>query len=74
MVELKFTAVAPVVQGWKYGIDQKKHQYYDCSFSITFDQSKVNPNEVNVMVQSEMNRLRMDHPNSQVINQGQRQF
>ncbi len=74
MVELKFTAVAPVVQGWKCGIDQKKHQFYDCSFSITFDQSKVKPDEVNQMVNKQMNVMRMDHPNSQVINQGQRQF
>jgi len=74
MVELKFTAVAPVVQGWKYGIDQKKHQFYDCSFSLTFDQSKVNPQEVNQMVGVQMNQMKRDHPNSQVINQGQRQY
>jgi len=74
MVELKFTAVAPVVQGWKYGIDQKKHQFYDCSFLIKFDQSKVQPNEVTDMVSIMINRMRYDHPNSQVINQGQRQW
>lgn len=74
MIEIKFTAVAPVVQGWKNGIDVSRHKFYDCSFSLTFDQTKVQSAEVNQMIQNQIMTMQREHPNSRVLKQHQRQF
>jgi len=74
MIEIKFTAVAPVVQGWKNGIDVSRHKFYDCSFSVSFDPNKVNDPQVNQMIHNQMLQMKRDHPRSQVLKQAQRHF
>ena len=72
MVEVKFKAVGKVIDGWKYGAVGYKH--YDASFSITFDERKVNDGQVNQKIQESIKQFKQYHPTGQIINQSQRQF
>lgn len=73
MIELKFKAVGQVGRdGWRYGATGYKH--YDASFTVTFDETKVNPQQVNQQVQEQMKLFHQYHPTGQVIQQTQRKF
>lgn len=73
MIELKFHAVGQVGRdAWRYGANGYKH--YDASFSVTFDETKVQNNEVNQQIQEQMKLFQQYHPTGQIIQQTQRKF
>lgn len=76
MIELKFWAIGQGIEPWKRNIPTSYgNQYqYDSSFTITFDQNKVNQHEVNLMIQEQQLLLRQYHPNSKIVHNTQRQF
>ena len=73
MLELKFRAVGRLGKDkWKYGANG--YDNYDCSFLVTFDETKVTNQEVNRVVQEQQQLFKRYHPTGQIIQQTQRKF
>lgn len=78
MVELKFFAIGQGRSPWKRGIPPSYANggiyQYDASFTITFDQNKVQKPQVDQMIQEQVALFQRYHPGGQIIKNSQRQW